>query len=430
MTVKSPPHVPKRGSVLVLGGGIVGVTTAYSLLQRGYAVTLVERADEVGCHTSLGNAGLLSVGGSQPWNSPHVPMTVLKTMGRTESPFRIRAAAFPAIIPWGLRFLLNCRGTVHAAASRNSAKLVAYGLGRFRETSARERLSFDRQQNGVLKYFQNAGALAQDYRATKQLAAAGVEHRQLDRNEIVALEPTLAPQAESIAGGLYFPGDESGDSSQFAKGLAARCAEMGASILTRTSVHRIDATGERITGVTTSRGTLAADHYILCAGPEAAALAQPLRLSLPIYPVKGYSVTFETDGSILLPNIPLLDWGRKICITRFGKRIRATGFAEFGGYNFDLSPSRLQSLRASLIDLFPSLNSVTEIRNWAGLRPVTPDGLPILGESPFSNLFLNVGHGTQGWGLSSGCAEIVADVVSGRQPEIPLGPYAFRRRSC
>ncbi|RYE01857.1 MAG: FAD-dependent oxidoreductase [Sphingomonadales bacterium] len=418
---------PPKGKILVLGGGIVGVTTAYSLLCRGFDVTLIERNSDVAEATSRANAGLVSVGGSQPWNAPNVPLTVLKTLGRADSPYLFRLRAFPAVIPWGLRFLMHCRTATYDRSCRASAELVTYSLDRFGALVDREGLRFDRQQNGVLKYFQDAGALAADHRSTAKLADAGLDFRQLSRDETVALEPTLAPQADRIAGGLYFPKDESGDASAFAKALAERCRALGATILTNTTISAIESSNGRISAVMTDRGALTADHYVLCAGPAAALLARPLGLNLPIYPAKGYSVTIETNGSIALPKVPFLDWGRKVCVTRFGNRIRATGYAEFGGYDLSLTPSRIQTLHRSLIELFPALEGATSIHEWAGLRPITPDGLPILGQSPIENLFLNVGHGPQGWGLSAGCAAILADVITGRSPDVPIGSFAYSR---
>lgn len=415
-------------TALVLGGGIVGVTTAYFLIKRGFQVTLIEQNPDVGDMTSKANAGLVSAGCSQPWNAPNIPLTVLKTLGRSDSPYAIRLKAFPGIIPWGIRFMLQCRASAYAASCRTSVELVEYSLSQLRELVANETFDYDRQQNGVLKYFEDAGALAQDTRNTEALAEAGLAFQPLSRDETIALEPTLGRHYSRVAGGLYFPHDESGDSSRFAKALAEICRRMGTRILTDTRIDKVHTGAGRITGVTTSRGDLTADSYVLCTGARAADFGAMLNLNLPVYPVKGYSVTIDTDGDIELPQVPFLDWGRKICVTRFGNRIRAAGTAEFIGHDTSPTPSRLEHLHRNLVELFPALEGSTEVRNWAGLRPVTPDGLPILGESPIDNLFLNVGHGPQGWGLSCGCAAVVADVVSGAQPGIKLNGLTYNRR--
>lgn len=418
---------PARQSAIVIGGGIVGVTTAHALQSRGFQVTLVERNLDVATFASRANAGLISVGCSQPWNAPSVPLTVMKTLGRPDSPYLFRAAAFPAIIPWATRFLMRCRSASYEASSRASAELMAYSLARFQSLNSEVELAFDRQQNGVLKYFESRAAFDQEVSQTRRMAGGAYDFQVLDAAAMVELEPTLAPHRSRIAGGLYFPDDESGDAHAFAQALVARFQALGGIVRTGVTVTRMHRQGDRLTGLETSAGDLVADHYILCAGALAAQLGRQVKLALPVYPVKGYSVTVETDGDIPLPRVPFLDWGRKICVTRFGNRIRAAGTAEFCGIDTKLTPSRLDHLHRNLIELFPALESTGRVARWAGLRPVTPDGLPILGASSIGNLFLNVGHGPQGWGLSCGSAEIVADVVSGRPTDLSLEPFGFHR---
>lgn len=417
---------PNGQTVIVIGGGIVGVTTADALQTRGFQVTLIERNAEVAEFASRANAGLVSVGCSQPWNAPSVPLTVLKTLGRADSPYLFRTAAFPAITPWAARFLLRCRAATYDASCRASTELMAYSLDRFRQLDQEADLAFDRQRNGVLKYFENREALDKEVAQTER-QAGGPDYRVLDAQGMVNLEPTLAPHQSRIAGGLYFPDDESGDANAFARALAKRFLSLGGVVRTGVTVERLHRRDDRLTGIETDAGEFVADHYVLCAGALAARFGRQAGIRLPVYPVKGYSVTIETNGDVPLPRVPFLDWGRKICVTRFGNRIRAAGTAEFCGIDTTLTASRLDPLHRYLLKLFPDLGSSDRVTPWAGLRPVTPDGLPILGASPVGNLFLNVGHGPQGWGLSCGTAAIVADVVSGRPTDLALGPYAYAR---
>lgn len=414
-------------TVLVLGGGIVGVTTAYYLQSRGFQVTLIEKNAELGDGTSRANAGLVSVGCSQPWNSPAVPMTVLKTWGRKDSPYLFRASAFPAIIPWAIRFLLNCRSDTYLKSSISSVELVGYSLDQYKATSDQTGISFDRQQNGVLKYFQDPAAVRREQRDAEVLAPYGMEYRMMNSQQIVDLEPALAPHRDRIAGGLYFSRDESGDSKAFSVTLAERCRSAGVRFATGTTIKSFALEKGQVRSVVTDRGNFSADKYVLCLGAESARFGQMLKLKLPVYPVKGYSVTIATDGSLSLPKVPFLDWGRKICVTRFGDRIRAAGTAEFCGHDTTPTPARWCGLHNNLIELFPALAEIKDVTPWAGLRPVTPDGMPILGKSPIENVFLNVGHGPQGWGLSCGSAAVVADIVAGRKPEIDVSMFDYAR---
>jgi D-amino-acid dehydrogenase len=429
LTTPSPASAAssRTSRVMVLGGGIVGVTTAYYLLKSGFEVTIVERAATVGELTSKGNAGLVSAGCSQPWNAPGVPLTVLKNWGRSDSPYLFRLSAFPGIIPWATRFLLHCKGDLYRRSCRSSAELLSYSLGLYKGVVEAEGLKFDRQSKGVLKYFEDGNALKRDTLSTAVLAEVGLEYKVLDARQIVELEPALAPHRTRIAGGIFFPNDESGDSSLFAKALLERCVQLGATVLTNTEISDIVARDGEVQHIVTSRGNLTADSYVICLGPSAAPLAARAGVKLPIYPVKGYSVTIDTDGTVPLPSIAFLDWGRKIAVTPFGNRIRAAGTAEFCGYNLDPTPARFAALRKNLIELFPALDGMPSTTNWTGHRPVTPDGMPVIGPSPIGNLFLNAGHGPQGWGLSCGCAAILADVMRGKQPDVPLDAFSYAR---
>lgn len=414
---------------MVLGGGVVGVTTAYFLARDGHDVELVERNAATGFGTSRANGGLVSVGCSQPWNSPSVPLTVLKSWGRVDSPFLFRTSAFPGVIPWGLKYLLRCRADAYARSSSASVRILSDSLKRLRAVVEETQLQYDKLQNGVLKFFASPAELDKELALARRLSRDGLEFKSLTVDEIIALEPLLEAQRSQIAGGLYFPDDESGDAHTFTRELAGKAEQLGVRFHYGTTIDRIVESHGRVSHVRTDRGDMTADLFVLALGPAAAGLARPLGVKLPIYPVKGYSVTIETHGHIPLPKTPFIDWDRKMGITAFGTRIRAGGTAEFAGYDVDPTRERWQVLHRNMLELFPSLAGApdADIMPWAGLRPVTPDGMPILGASSVQNLLLNVGHGPQGWGLSCGCAGFVADLVAGRRTAVDAAPFAYAR---
>ena len=429
MPSTSSSGMKATNKIIVLGGGVVGVTTAYFLAREGYDVELIEQNDATGFGTSRANGGLVSVGCSQPWNSPSVPFTVLKSWGRVDSPFLFRMSAFPGVIPWGLKYLLQCRADSYARSSTASVQILSDSLARLRGLVEETQLQYDKLQNGVLKFFGSLAELEREAALTRQLSHLGLEFKSMSVDEIIALEPLLEAQRSQIAGGLYFVTDESGDAHKFTHELARKTEDLGVKFHYSTKIEKIVENRGRISHLRTSRGDMSADLFVLALGPAAANLARPLGVKLPVYPVKGYSVTIETHGNVPLPKTPFLDWSRKMGITAFGTRIRAGGTAEFAGYNTEPRRERWEVLHRNMLELFPSLADAPEadIMPWAGLRPVTPDGMSILGKSPVENLMLNVGHGPQGWGLSCGCAAFLTDLIAGRETAVSAAPFAYSR---
>jgi D-amino-acid dehydrogenase len=426
LTETSSPQ-PKRLSVVVLGAGVIGVTTAYFLQKAGFDVTVVERNNDVGQGTSKANGGLVSVGCSHPWNSPAVPMTVFKSWGKVDSPFLFRAAAFPGVIPWAYQYLMQCRHDAYHNASIASVCLLSESLRQLRAVVAETQLEYDQLRNGVLKFFKDPDEVKKDAAHAAQLASFGLEYRELTRDQVIETEPFLEAQASHIGGGLYFPSDESGDACKFTQALARQCEKNGVKFKLNTEIKDIEIERSVISGIRTDKEVLTADRYVLAMGVFSKTAGQKLGLKLPVYPVKGYSVTIETHGDIPLPKVPFIDWGRKMGVTAFGTRIRAGGTAEFTGYNTDPTPERWGVLHRNLLELFPGLQNSPHVTPWAGLRPVTPDGMPVIGRSPIDNLFLNTGHGPQGWGLSCGSAALLTDIMIDAKPRVSTKPFEYER---
>ena len=413
--------------VLVLGAGIIGVTSAYFLARQGFRVTVVDRQDGAGLETSFANGGLVTPSMSDPWAAPGLPLKLLKWMGREDSPFLIRPSAIPGLMSWGLGFLRNCREATWRRNTATILRLAGYSQRVLRALTEETGLAYDRQSLGTLRLFRDAPALEAALQCADMLGQLGVAYRRLEPADCVELEPALAPQVGLLSGGIHFPEDESGDAHLFTQALAKLAVELGVDFRYGEAIESIEAKGGRVTAVVTERGRLDADHYLLALGSHAAALLRPLAIRLPIYPVKGYSVTLSTAGWNGAPRVPIVDDGRKMGIVRLGDRLRLAGTAEFTGYDGAVNARRCANLTDSLAELFPGAPNLETAQPWAGLRPMTPDGIPILGPSPLDNLTLNLGHGHLGWTMACGSARLVADRIAGKASEIDLAGMTLAR---
>lgn len=406
--------------VLVLGAGIIGTTTAYYLARRGFEVTVIEREAGVGLVTSFANGGLLVPSMADPWAAPGLVRKLLGWVGRKDSPFLVRPAAVPGLISWGARFLINCRA---AAWRRNTAtilRLAEYSHRALDELTRETGLDYDLAARGTLRLFRDPLSMAEARRNAALVGELGVTYRVLDAAGCAELEPALAPRKDLISGGVHFPDDRSGDAHIFARGLAGLSQEMGVRFRFGVTVQSLETKDGAVASVTTDAGPFEADHYVLALGNGVAGLQRGLGWRLPIYPVKGYSVTFSTQGWNRAPRIPLLDDGRKIGIVPLGNRLRVAGTAEFTGHDLALNARRGAKLVDNLLELFPGLPDPEAGQHWTGLRPTTPDGIPVLGGTPLRNLSVNLGHGHLGWTLAAGSGRAVADLVAGGAPDIDL----------
>jgi D-amino-acid dehydrogenase len=406
--------------LVVLGGGVVGVTTAYQLQRDGHDVVILERNGDVAAGASWGNAGMIAPGHSFVWSSPRAPIILAKSLVLRDQALRFRLSADPRLYAWTWGFLKECTA---AKARRNTLlkhRLAAYSQTVLDSVVAEEAIDYDRNTRGILYMHRSQRALDAGVEHMRLLESDGQIIKTLDRNQVIALEPGLAHAKEQIAGAILCPTDETGDCAKFTCALAAKVVERGGEIVTGATVRGFKTDGDRVAGAITDRGSFAGDGYVLALGAESPILARSLGISLPIYPIKGYSLTIPVGTSKSPPTIGCLDEHNLVAISRFGDRLRVTATAEFAGYDASHKPSDFAFMKRVTQELFPEGAEYDRAEMWAGLRPMTPTNLPLIGQRRFSNLFLNCGHGHIGWTMSHGSARIAADLIAGRKPAIPM----------
>ena len=416
---------------IVLGAGIIGVATAWYLLEEGHEVTVVERQPEAALETSFANGAQISVCFCEPWANAGAPLKVAKWMLQDDSPLLFRPRLDPHQWRWALAFLGQCND---AAFERNVSQLVA--LGRYshealKSVVAQTGIEYDRLQRGILHFFSSASDAENGFKAAELMRHHGVDRRVLDRAGVLQVEPSLKAFGERIHGGTYTPSDESGDARVFTQRLAARCAERGATFLYEHDIAGFEQAGGRVTGVavnerSTKRArTLTADHVVAATGSFTAPLLRQLGIYLNIYPAKGYSATLRLKRPDDASVVSLLDDTRKIAISRLGDRIRIAGTAEMAGYDTSLDGATSRTRCAALVrryeELFPGVADTSEPHFWTGLRPSTPTNIPYIGRSRISNLWLNAGHGTLGWTHGAGSGRALAELISGKRPQLEFG---------
>jgi D-amino-acid dehydrogenase len=413
--------------VLVLGGGVIGVTTAYYLAGSGHEVTVVDRQAEPALETSFANAGEVSPGYASPWAGPGVPIKAIKWLLMKHGPLVIRPNLDPAMWAWLIKMLRNCTSARYAINKSRMIPLAEYSRDCLRALRAETAIHYDERSQGTLQLFRTQAQLdgtAGDIAVLKQY---GVPYEVLDRDGCVGAEPALAAVKHRIAGGLRLPQDETGDCHMFTQALAGRAAKLGVQFRFKTTIERLTVDGLRISGVATSAGLLTADAYVVALGSWSPLLLRPLGISIPVYPVKGYSITVPVTDPDAAPVSTVMDESYKVAITRLGDRIRVGGTAEVSGYSDRLYPARRATLDHSLIELFPRGGNPGEATFWSGLRPMTPDGPPVIGATRYPNLHLNTGHGTLGWTMACGSGRVLADLLSGRKPEIDTAELGMAR---
>jgi D-amino-acid dehydrogenase len=413
--------------VIVLGAGVIGTSSAYYLAKAGHEVTVVDRQHGPALETSFANAGGICPGFAGPWAAPGMPGKIVRWMLARHSPFALRPRLDPYQWRWLAQFLKNCAPERFARNKARMQRIAHYSKACLKELRAETGIAFDHGAGGVLQLFRTEEELAGAEKATRVLAQFGVAHRILDAEAVLATEPALRSASVTFAGGLHLPDDETGDCHKFTAALAALLRGRGVAFRFDTRVIGIRVEGKRVTGIVTDTGTLDADAYVVALGSEAAPLLRTVGIDLPIYPVKGYSVTIEAGENAPAPRSSVMDEHYKVMITRMGTRIRAAGVAEIAGYDLSVRRSGAATVTASLRELFPQVAGLATVKPWAGLRPMTPDGPPYLGATGIANLYVNVGQGSNGWTQACGCGRIVADVISGRNPEIDMVGFGIDR---
>lgn len=413
--------------VLILGSGVVGVTAAYYLASAGHAVTVIDRQSAPAAETSFANGGQISASLAEPWANPEVVPTLLRWLGRKDAPLVFHWRADPTLFLWGVRFLRNCTAKRSAVNLERALRIALYSraqLGKIREDTG---ITYDEQTNGIVKIYRERRSFDLACRRMSAMNAFGTGLRALDREACLALEPALAPSAEQIVGAIHAPEDESGDAHCFTIKLAEEAGRRGVRFLFGETVERLLPANGRIERVMTNRQTLSADAIVLSLGSESPLLLRPLGIRLPVYPAKGYSVTFPLRDDKRAPSRSITDEDKKLVFVRLGDRLRVAGQVEFAGYDRRVEARRCKTLTEAMENLFPGAADLGQPQGWAGLRPLTPDTLPVIGPTRFSNLFLNTGHGTYGWTMAAGSGRILADLVEGRRPEIRIEDFGLDR---
>jgi D-amino-acid dehydrogenase len=404
--------------VVIMGGGVVGVTTAYQLQNDGCEVVLLERHPSVAEEASWGNAGMIAPGHCFAWSSPSAPMTLMKSLVLKDQALRFRPSLDPDLWRWSWLFLKECTEAKARANTLRKHRLAVYSQAVLHEVLAAEQIDYDRNARGILYFHRTQAALDLGAERMRLLGDAGQEIRILDRGAVIALEPSLGSASGEIAGGIYCPTDETGDANKFSRALAAICRDRGAEIHTSVTIRSIETDGDKVRSVTTDKGPVRGDVYVLALGSHSPKLARTIGVRLPVYPIKGYSLTIPIGNHARPPSMGLVDEQNLVAISRFGDRIRVTATAEFAGYDTGHKPEDFRFMKQVAEGLFPEGGDYARAKMWAGLRPMTPDNLPIFGRQRYRNLVFNTGHGHIGWTMSHGSARITADLIAGRTPAI------------
>jgi D-amino-acid dehydrogenase len=404
--------------VLVLGSGVIGTTSAWYLRQAGYDVTVVDRQPGPALETSFANAGQLSFGYTSPWAAPGVPFKAIKWLFEEHAPLAIRPTADLNQYRWLWQMLRNCTAARYAVNKARMVRVSDYSRDCINELRAATGIDYEGRQLGTTQLFrtqQQLDAAAQDIEVLRQY---GVPYEVLDRQGIARVEPALASKTDLLVGALRLPEDQTGDCQLFTRKLAALAADAGVEFRFDQDISAIQGDGDRITGVRVNGELETADQYVLALGSYSPQLLAPLGMRLPVYPLKGYSLTLPITDAAMAPNSTILDESYKIAITRFEDRIRVGGMAEVAGFDLSLEARRRATLEKVVNDLYPQGGDLSKATFWTGLRPATPDGTPVIGATPYRHLFLNTGHGTLGWTMAAGSGRYLADLMSGRTPQI------------
>jgi D-amino-acid dehydrogenase len=409
--------------VIVLGAGLLGVTSAYFLRQLGHEVTVIDRQATPAAETSFANGGQISVSHAEPWANPGAPLKVLKWLGKEDAPLLFRVRADMRQWMWGLQFLREC---TPARTRHNIAQIVrlgTYSRDMLQQLRRDVGIAYDERTQGILHFYTSEKEFDAAEAPAAQMRALGCDRRVISADEAVRIEPALRHIRPQLAGATYTAEDESGDANRFARELVRRCEADGVRFLMSHTVTALRAAGEAIDHVeaTDNEGRfqrLRADAYVLAMGSLSPIYAEPLGISLPIYPAKGYSVTMPVKEPSMAHQVSLTDDEYKLVFSRLGDRLRIAGTAELNGYDRDLNRVRCEAIVKRVEELFPGAGDGAQAQFWTGLRPATPSNVPIIGRSRLPNLFLNTGHGTLGWTHSCGSGKSIARIVSGLKPEV------------
>ena len=415
--------------VLILGSGVIGVTNAYYLAKEGHQVTVVDRQSSAGMETSFANAGQISPGYSAPWAAPGVPKKAVKWMLSRYAPLIVNFKPEWDKLKFITRMFANCTEKAYGINKDRMVRLAEYSRLCLLELDKELEFDYNHERKGTLQIFRTEAQLKASAKDIAVLEAINVPYELLDADGCVAVEPGLADVKKDIVGGLRLVNDMTGDCFKLTTQLMNKCREMGVDFKFDTSINKLNMDKGKISSVSTSAGKLTADKYIMALGCYSTKLLKEVGIDSPVYPVKGYSLTIPVINENAAPISTIMDETYKVAVTRLGNRIRIAGVAELTGYDLSIGKKQRDTMRHVISNLFPNGTDLTEDNAWCGLRPMTPDGTPIIGKTEISNLYLNTGHGTLGWTMSFGSARVSTDIVCGRAPEILSDNFAISRYS-
>ena len=412
--------------ILIMGAGLAGVTLAFELLEDGHDITVIDRQPGPARETSFANAGLVAPGHAFAWGSPRAPKILLASLFKSGQPLRYRFSLDPQMWRWSLKFLRECTAEKARINTERKHRLCRYAQLALQDVVARSGVDYDGERKGLLYLYREQESFERGVDNMQIMMDAGHELEVIDRERAAEIDPALAPTKEQIAGGFYAPTDESGDAHKFTEGLAALCEERGVRFRYETTVTGIRTDGDRIDEVETDKGAIKADLYVMALGAFSPIIAKSLKETVSVYPVKGYSATLPIDGANNPPTIGGIDEDNLFAYVRMGDRVRLTAVAEFAGYDTSHRPSDFATMLKAAKELLPNAGDYDRPSYWACLRPMTPEGTPILGKGRHDNLYYNTGHGHMGWTMASGTARITADLIAGRRPDLPMEGLTLR----
>lgn len=409
--------------VLVLGAGLLGTATAWYLVRAGHDVTVIDRREAAGLETSFANGGQISACHAEPWANPDAPLQILRWLRRDDSPLLFRLRMDPAQWLWGARFLAECLPSRTRDNIAQIVRLALYSRASLQELRAQTGIEYDALARGILHYYTEREEFDRAVAAASIMNEQGLDREMKTVEEAIAIEPALAAARARIVGATYTPTDESGDAYKFTTELARRAEAQGARFLYNHAIEAAGTQGGCVAGIVvrpagSNAVTLTADAYVVALASYSPLLTGPIGLYLPVYPAKGYSLTVPVANPALAPTVSLTDDSAKVVISRLGERLRFAGTAELSGYSTDLNPVRCEAIARRAREMFPGAADYDRATYWAGLRPSTPSNVPLVGRTKYPNLYLNTGHGTLGWTLACGSGRALADIISGKPPEV------------
>ena len=414
--------------ILILGSGVIGVTTAWFLAKNGHDVTVIDRQGESARECSFANGGQLSYCHAEPWSTPKAMKKAIRWMGKKDAPLLFRWRLDYNMWKWAFQFLGNCTKEHVGENTEVMLRLMLYSREMMHELQSELNLDFNYLQKGMLHIFDDEYSLNCSIRQSEHQKELGAPYERLTADECVAKEPALKHRKDKLFGGIYYPWDESGDVFKFTKELTAKCKDLGVKFMFGTEIRSLKKEGDKITAIETSEGDIEADKYVMSMGAYSSVYLRKVGISVPIYPMKGYSISVpveeSTEGEV--PMVSITDQKDKIVYSHLGNVLRAAGTAEFAGYNHDILPYRTNMLKEAVKRNFPNSGDVNIASEWACLRPSTPNSIPILGKTPYDNLVMNTGHGTLGWTQAAASAKIVSDIIEDNKPAIDLAGLTLK----